>query len=228
MFEDFSWSLSFKISRFIFDFALPHLLQEIFNLLISLPLWPGSNKEPSIVMLVDFLRLSSELSLWWRVSLRTSGLTGASDASDRNISLELVVVWGWLDATVMLMSSIESASRGFSTVFIPFDAVFSITCQLSSLNLTADVSSSSNDDESELELFVIFVLFWLLAQPLGPGCPSKMLWRFSEISIISSSEQSQSSRCGALLDGGNPMLLDGGEWNTLAFAADDESRRGLL
>lgn len=177
------------------DFAFPHLLQEIFSFFTSLPLCDGSNDEVSIVMLLDFLKLSKELSLRRRVNLRTSGFVTGSGNKDLLISSEFELVWFGLEVTVMLMSSIDSWSGGFSTVLIPFDAVFSITCQFSSFSFTADVPTSSKDDESELELLARFVLFWLFAQPLGPALPSKMLWRFSEISIISSSEQSQSSFC---------------------------------
>lgn len=109
--------------------------------------------------------------------------------------------------TVILTSSIDTSSAGFSMVFIPFEAVFSMICQLSSLIFTPEASTSSNDDESELELFVSFT--FALEHPLGPGLPSKMLWRFSDISMISSSEHSQSSDCrGRGSSGDLELLLD--------------------
>ena len=197
----------------MFDFAFPHLLQEIFNFLTSLPLWSGSKDDVSMVMLFDFRRLNKELSLLRRVSFLTSGFIAVSGINDRVISLECSKLWLGLGLTVMLISSLDNWSGGCSTVRIPFEAVFSITCQLSSLALPAvAVSSSSNEDESVLRLFEILVFIWAPEQPaLVLGLPSKMLWRFSEISCISSSEHSQSAqswdRCCLL----GPLLLDDGD-----------------
>lgn len=164
-------------------------------------------------MLLDFLRLINELSLRRRVNRLTSGLAN-SGLSDRYLSVEFKLLWFGLGSTVALVSSMKISSAGLSTVLIPLEAIFSMTSQFSSLILADDVPTSSKDDESELELFTAVDCLWLFEHPLGPGPPSKILWRFSVISFISSSEQLQSSSwlCGRSLCGAleRPLVLEVG------------------